>query len=408
MMPSSLPKHLSGHEGHVNAQIMNEQRFFARAPTYNYKETVPVSSREELKEKEMSPFESEDEETIQTSQSQMVETEPQEASETMNEDEQIQYEEMVFETPTYDNCSKKEKAEDIPQDDISTLDGCSQLCPTELPDLYYSTAGTDIDFEFQMQESIVDHLGFNQFESTTRGLLRKLSVEERCTVDLVHSIKASEALKLEERDIYLQPVQKEEPEEEEKAMPFMEDDFVDQDMMDKFTLFDRSHPLKLNKRTSSDDWTEIQPQSDDFFEMGMAEFSTPSLTKKNSFDDRNTDCYRDTFEPRALNFTIPEQSEPLIRVPEHKEVAKQLSYSEKVNTNPDAHLAAKFKIVKKNRAMNRGRNPSAAKDAKMKRYKEKYQQKKRKLTEALERAETSSELSGPEKSYTLAQNLPNS
>jgi len=139
--------------------------------------------------------------------------------------------------------------------------------------------------------------------------------------------------------------------------------------------------------------------------MGMTEFSTPSLTKKNSFDDRHKDEYRESFQPRSLKFSLPEQNEPLIRVADQKEIVKQLTYSEKVNTNPDAHFAAKFKIVKK-RALNRGRNPSAAKDTKMKRYKEKYQQKKRKLTEALERAETSSELSGPEKSYTLAQNLP--
>ena len=58
-------------------------------------------------------------------------------------------------------------------------------------------------------------------------------------------------------------------------------------------------------------------------------------------------------------------------------MATRLSYAEKVNTNPDAHFSHVFKVVKKNKALgNRGRNPSAAKDAKMRRYKEKYQQKK--------------------------------
>ena len=88
------------------------------------------------------------------------------------------------------------------------------------------------------------------------------------------------------------------PEEEEKSMALMEDDFVDQDMMDQFTLFDRSRQAKLVKRTSSDDWTDVQPHSDNFFELGMTEYSTPALTKKNSFDDRNTDLYRESFEPR--------------------------------------------------------------------------------------------------------------
>ena len=66
-----------------------------------------------MKEKEDCAIETMEEETVLTSQSPIAEDTQEELSECLNEGEQIQYEEMVFETPTYDKCSKKDKAEEI-------------------------------------------------------------------------------------------------------------------------------------------------------------------------------------------------------------------------------------------------------------------------------------------------------
>lgn len=67
------------------------------------------------------------------------------------EEEQLQYEELILENPK----SKKKSNPDDYVDD-STIDGFSE-CGLNEVDLLPLNAGSDIDLEYQLQQSVLDH-----------------------------------------------------------------------------------------------------------------------------------------------------------------------------------------------------------------------------------------------------------
>ena len=81
------------------------------------------------------------------------------------------------------------------RDDLSTLDGFSEVghFDPHLPELYHSNAGTDIDLEFQLQQSLLGYLDEESMDLEEPSLFRKSSEEEGRTLLLIKKIRSSEA-----------------------------------------------------------------------------------------------------------------------------------------------------------------------------------------------------------------------